>query len=251
MNLITKLTLAFFLLLGVLTSTLAQSVMDKPPEGPLIRKVPDNAAWEVLLVDPSVLLPAKSAVGSSSNTNNAKNGTAPTNNEALPKDESEVVKWNFRRVGKTATVEMFARGGASTTIWGISPSPVAVKMAGFSHYSIVEIGEEVTYLRYGRNDYPHSLLATLKNFAGRLSINGSAYLLFRNSGGEESRGVDAGMLLVDEKTRLPYGAVENNKGYLFRILPDPMSLVPPGEVIAVLQNEKARLNRLNAVPPHP
>lgn len=59
------------------------------------------------------------------------------------------------------------------------------------------------------------------------------------------------MLLVDEKTRLPYGAVENNKGYLFRILPDPMSLVPPGEVIAVLQNEKARLNRLNAVPPHP
>lgn len=241
----TILPLAFALLLGFLSATPAQSVMDKPPEGPLIRKVPDNAAWEVLLVDPTVLLPTKSGSGSLSNTNNAKNGTAPTNNEALPKDDSEVVKWNFRRVGKTATVEMIARGGASTSIWAMSPSPVAVKMAGAPYYCIVEMEEEIPNFRYGRNDYPHTSLATLKNFAGRLAINGSAYLLFRSSGNE------AGMLLVDEKTRLPYGAVENNKGYLFRILPEPMSLVPPSEVIAVLLNEKARLNRLNAVPPHP
>lgn len=173
----TKLPPAIALLLGFLSSTLAQSVMDKPPEGPLIRKVPDNAAWEVLLVDPTVLLPTKSGLGSLSNTNNAKNSMATTNNGALPQDNSEVVKWIFRRVGKTATVEMVLRAGGSSIIWGMSPAPVAVKGPGITRYNIVDIDEVITQLRYGRNDYPHTSLATLKNFAGSLAINGSAYLL--------------------------------------------------------------------------
>lgn len=239
---------------GLLSAAPGLPLSEERPKEPFIQRVPTNAAWGITLVDPAVFRPSgtrPAASGLDGAPTTSATGANVTNSGAPLQDLSEVVQWNFKRAGKTATLETITRGGARTSIWGMSPSPVAVKAPGYKRYSIMEIGEELSQLRYGRNDYPHTAAVSFNNFAGRVTIKGSTYLVFRQCADPGSTESDAGMVLVDDKTRLPYGATEDRKGYLFQILPSPSTLVPPGEVIKLFKNEQARLDRLNAVPPHP
>jgi len=214
------------------------SFKEKLPEGPLIQKIPVNAAWTITLVSPDLLRPKASGALSTVNTNAA----------SVPEDGAEIVKWSFSRAGKTAHLEMLARNRGITSIWALSPSPLAVKTPSDNNYHIVELGDELSELGYGNNTFPHTSLVAPQNFAGRLAVNGSPVLVFKRGDGT---GADSGMVLIDEKTRFPYGVIENQKGFLFSYQPSTTVLVPPKEVISVFQNEKARLDRLNAVPPHP
>jgi hypothetical protein len=215
------------------------------PEGPLILKAPEYAAWSMTLVNASnPMAPAGSTVAR----------TPPLTD----RDRTSVIQWNFRKAKDVTYVQCVTKGGGSVAVWVVGGMQV-VQIPGRKSCYVsrhMPLAVDPFWIEPGPNGYPHTEIVSKSTYQDIESFLGQPCLVFKKRVHDPveldpSLGNYDIIVYVDEKSRLPVFTVNRDDGYKFQFLKAPeVDLTPPPEVTNAIDLEGKRRARLDAVPPH-